>query len=486
MAIREYRNWIAGEWKQGTASQDIHSPYSGDTVARMAQAEETSAESALQAAHDAFVPFKKTSRYMRSRLLAGMAAKIGERRQEFVERIISEAGKPRMLSEIEVNRAIITFTIAGEETKRFGGDIVPVDIEPSGRNYSPAQALWVARGPVLAITPFNFPLNLAAHKVAPALAVGAPVIVKPPPQAPGCAILMAEIFETVAREISDQTESIPLAALQVLSGPNALIEKMVGDSRIATLSFTGSDKVGWMLQQKAIRKKVALELGGNAAVIIHSDANLQRAAQRVAFGGFSYAGQTCISVQRVLVHESIAPNFEKLLLEEIRKLKVGDPFEKDTVVGPLIDQAACDRLKSWILESVKDGARQILGGRVQGRMMEPQVLSGVKPHHKLTTEEAFGPVLTIETYSDFEQALENVNRSKFGLQAGVFTDSSSRIRRSIDALDVGGVMINEVPTYRADNMPYGGVKDSGLGREGVRYTMQDFCEIKTVVSWQGS
>ncbi|MEQ1876424.1 MAG: aldehyde dehydrogenase family protein [Bdellovibrionia bacterium] len=485
MLTRTYKHWIAGTWQTSDTMQEVKSPYTGLPVASMPQATGDQADQALEAAHQAFHKFKKTSRYLRSRLLAGLAAEIQKRRETFVDRIISESGKPRMLADIEVSRAIATFTIAAEEVKRFGGEIVPIDIEASGRAFGPAQALWVPRGPVLAITPFNFPLNLAVHKIAPALAVGAPVIVKPPPQAPGAAIFLAELFEKVAKEVSDSQESIPLASLQVLSGANEVIEKMVTDPRIATLSFTGSDKVGWMLQQKAVRKKIALELGGNAAVIIHSDANLQRAATRSAFGGFSYAGQTCISVQRILVHESVSAQFEKLLVEEIKKLKVGDPNDKDTVIGPLIDQKACDRLKSWIDEASKDGARIVLSGRTTGLVMEPVVMTGVKPQHKLNAEEAFGPIVTIETYTDFDQALDKVNRSKFGLQAGVFTDSAARIRKAIDELDVGGVIINEIPTYRADNMPYGGMKDSGLGREGVRYTMQDFCEIKTVVSWQG-
>lgn len=485
MSERAYKQWIGGEWQSSKSAQEVRSPYSGDLVAKMAQCDQSQVEAALESAHSAFDVFKKTSRYLRSRLLAGMAQKFSDRRADLVERIVSESGKPRMLADIEVNRAIMTFTIAAEEAKRLGGEVVPVDIDASGRAYGTAHAYWVPRGTVLAITPFNFPLNLAAHKVAPALAVGAPVIVKPPPQAPGATILMAEIFEHVAREISDASEMVPLAALQVISGANEMVEKMVVDHRVATLSFTGSDKVGWMLQQKAIRKKIALELGGNAAVIIDADANLQRAATRCAFGGFSYAGQTCISVQRILVHEAVASKFEKLLVEEIKKLKVGDPNDKDTVIGPLIDQRACERLASWLDETTKDGGRVVLGGKLKGSMMEPTVLSNVKPNHKMNAEEAFGPVVTIETYADFARALEVVNRSKFGLQAGVFTDSNTKIRQAIETLDVGGVIINEIPTYRADNMPYGGVKDSGLGREGVKYTMQDFCEIKTVVTWQG-
>ncbi|HEX4926173.1 MAG TPA: aldehyde dehydrogenase family protein [Bdellovibrionales bacterium] len=486
MSARIYKLWIAGQWQDAALKQDVRSPYSQAVVAQMSQCDERQVEQATAASVEAFAKLRKLSRFMRSRLLASMAQKISERRADFVERIISEAGKPRGLADVEVTRAVSTFTIASEEVKRFGGEIVPVDIEASGRLYSPAQTSFVPRGPVLAITPFNFPLNLVAHKVAPALAVGASVVVKPPPQAPGAAVLLAEIFEQAARDVSDTAEQVPLASLQVLSGANALIEKMVIDPRLAILSFTGSDKVGWMLQQKALRKKVSLELGGNAAVIVHSDADLKRAAARCAFGGYAYAGQVCISVQRILVQESVAAEFERLLIDEVKKLKVGDPADNDTMVGPLIDQTARDRLGAWIKEAIDDGARALVGGKITGQVVEPLILKDVKPHHKINTEEAFGPVVTLETYKSFESALEAVNRSRFGLQAGLFTDSASRVRQAIDDLDVGGVIINEVPTYRADNMPYGGMKESGLGREGVRYTMHDYCEIKTVVAWQGS
>lgn len=486
MSARNYKLWIAGQWYDSALKQDVRSPFDQVTVAQMSQCDERQIELATSASVDAFVKFRRMSRFIRSRLLSAMAQEISERRADFVERIVSESGKPRGLADVEVTRAISTFTIAAEEVKRFGGEIVPVDIEASGRPYSPAQTSYVPRGPVLAITPFNFPLNLVAHKVAPALAVGAPVIVKPPPQAPGAAILLAEVFEQAARETADTAEQIPLAALQVLSGANPLIEKMVTDPRIAILSFTGSDKVGWMLQQKALRKKVSLELGGNAAVIIHSDADLKRAAARCAFGGYAYAGQVCISVQRILVHESVAGEFEKLFVDEVKKLKVGDPAEKETMVGPLIDQAARARLQSWIKEATDDGATCVLGGGARGQILEPVILKNVKPNHKVNTEEAFGPLVTLETYKEFDMALSSVNRSRFGLQAGIFTDSATRVRQAIDGLDVGGVIVNEVPTYRADNMPYGGMKESGLGREGVRYTMHDYCEIKTVVSWQGS
>ncbi len=399
--------------------------------------------------------------------------------------MVAEAGKPRTLSDGEVSRAIVTFTIAAEEAKRLGGEVVPVDVDSGGRAYAPAVCHWVPRGPVLAIAPFNFPLNLIAHKVAPALAVGASVIVKPPPQAPGAARILAEIFESAAAEASDAREKIPPAALQVLSGPNDVVAKAVADPRVAILSFTGSDKVGWMLQEKAARKKLILELGGNAAVIVEGDADLARAAARCAFGGFAYAGQVCISVQRILVQKEAAARFTELLLAETAKIASGDPARPDVLVGPLIDAAAADRVMAWIDEARRDGAKVLCGGGRVGNVIAPTVLSGVKPTAKLSCEEAFGPVVVLDSYGELDEAIAAVNSSRFGLQAGLFTDGAAAIRRAADELEVGGLMVNEVPTYRADNMPYGGVKDSGLGREGVRYTMEEYCERRTVVAWRG-
>ena len=487
MTARRHKLWINGQWAQSEHGKlaEIHSPYSGEGVAQADQASPAQVEQALAAAHEAFGKFRKISRYGRSRLLALMAQEIGARRAEFVELIVSEAGKPYGLADGEVGRAINTFTIASEEAKRMGGEVIPIDIEPAGRAYAPATTFWVPGGPILAIAPFNFPLNLIAHKVAPALAVGASIVVKPPPQAPGAATLLAEVFEKAAREASDSRDQIPLAALQVISGSNEVIGPTVTDPRMTFLSFTGSDKVGWVLREKAYRKKVALELGGNAAVIVHSDADIQRAAARCAFGGFAYAGQICISVQRIIVQQSVAAKFQELLLAEVSKLVVGNPAQKDTVVGPLIDSKAADRVMSWIDEARQDGAKVLVGGTRNGSVIAPTILTGVKPHHKLNTEEVFGPVVVLNTYDGIDEAVASVNRSRFGLQAGVFTDSSKVIRKVIEELEVGGVMINEVPTYRADNMPYGGVKDSGVGREGIRYAMEEYCERRTVVAWQG-
>ncbi|MFI5348406.1 MAG: aldehyde dehydrogenase family protein [Elusimicrobiota bacterium] len=483
--MTEHRLFIDGTWENGATSREILSPFSGKPVSRCAQASPEQLERALAAARNSGKLFGKISRFGRSRLLSAMARGIESRRAELVEAMVAEAGKPRALAEGEVGRAIVTFTIAAEEAKRLGGEVVPVDVDAAGRAYAPAVSHWVPRGPILAIAPFNFPLNLIAHKVAPALAVGASVIVKPPPQAPGAARILAEIFEAAAAEASDARERIPLAALQVLSAPNEVLAKAVADPRIAILSFTGSDKVGWMLQEKAARKKLILELGGNAAVIVEGDADLARAAARCAFGGFAYAGQVCISVQRILLRQDIAARFKELLLAETAKIGCGDPARPDVLVGPLIDAAAADRVMAWIEEARRDGAKVLCGGTRAGNVISPTILSGVKPTAKLSCEEAFGPVVVLDAYGVLDEAIASVNSSRFGLQAGLFTDGAAAIRRAAEGLEVGGLMVNEVPTYRADNMPYGGVKDSGLGREGVRYTMEEYCERRTVVTWQG-
>jgi len=480
-----YRLWINGEWQDSESMQIIYSPYSGEVVSRAHQATDLQMREAITASVKAFTTFRKISRHTRSRLLALIAQGIEARRQDFVNLLVHEAGKPVLLAEGEVNRALVTFNFAAEEAKRMCGEVIPVDIDVSGRVYSPATSYWVPRGPVLAIAPFNFPLNLVAHKLAPALAVGAPVLLKPPPQAPGCSNLLAEIFINAAKAVSDSREQIPLSALQIVNGQNDVVGIAVDDPRMTVLSFTGSDKVGWMLQGRAIKKKVLFELGGNAAVIVHHDADLKRAASRCAFGAFAYAGQTCISVQRVYVHEKVYDQFLGHLVQEANHTQFGNPQQKDVISGPVINDDAAARIMSWIEEAKSHGAQVLIGGHRSGRVISPTVLTGVKDSEKLSCEEVFGPVVIVDSYREFSEAIERVNASRFGLQAGIFTDSSKLLTEGLQNLEVGGILFNEVPTYRADNMPYGGVKESGLGREGLRYAMEEYCERRTLVSWLG-
>jgi glyceraldehyde-3-phosphate dehydrogenase (NADP+) len=402
-----------------------------------------------------------------------------------VNAIVDEAGKPVTLAEAEVTRALSTFSIGADEAKRYGGELFPVDIEASGRAYDMGYSMFVPRGPVLAITPFNFPLNLVAHKVVPALAVGAPILVKSAPQTPGAVALLAEVFEKALEEVADEREAVPPAALQAVSCSNEVASIAVQDGRIATLSFTGSGPVGWMLQTIAKGKRVLLELGGNASVIVHRDADLVRAAQRCAFGAFAYAGQVCISVQSILVHRDVYEPFRELFLGELRRIRSGDPHQKETLVGPLINEAAVDRVIAWVEEARQGGASVVSFGERDRNTLPPMLLEGTPRACRLAMEEAFGPVALMAPYDDIGAAIETVNGSRYGLQAGVFTDSHAVVRRAINEIDAGGILINEVPTFRADHMPYGGVKESGLGREGVRYAMEEYSERKTVIAWKG-
>ncbi len=485
MKTDRHQLYINGKWQEGHESLNILSPYNHFTVAECDQASQIQIEEMLQASTNAFEKFKLISRHTRFKLLSNISNGIAKRRQEFAESIMLEAGKPIQLADAEVGRAIVTFLHAAEEAKRWCGEMLPIDIEPSGRAYSPSTIQWFPRGPILAIAPFNFPLNLIAHKVAPALASGCTVMVKPPPQAPGAAKLLAEVFEEAAKLSSDSQEIIPLATLQVFSCSNELASHTVLDNRVATVSFTGSERVGWIIQEKAIRKKVILELGGNAGVIVNKDADLLRAANRCAFGGFAYSGQVCISVQRVFVHKEISSQFTELFINEVQKIKTGDPNSKDTLVGPLINSAAADRIMIWIDEALRSGAKILIGGKRENNIIQPTVLTNVPYDQKINCEEVFGPIVILETIESFEDGLCKINDSKFGLQAGIFTNDQRLIRNAFETLNVGGLLINEVPTFRSDNMPYGGVKDSGLGREGVKYAMEQYSERKAMISWFG-
>lgn len=476
-----YKLWIGGDWKETGDTHIVTSPFSGNTVALCEQAGETEIEEAIQFAESAFPKFKKVSRYTRSVLLNRIAEGIEKRRDEFVLAIVQEAGKPIALAETEVSRAITCFRIASEESKRYAGDIIPLDGDVNGRNFDSAISFFVPRGIVLAITPFNFPLNLVAHKVAPALAIGACIILKPSPEAPGASNLLAQIFAESAIFISDSLEEISLSSFQVVHCSNELASKLLQDERISVLSFTGSDRVGWELQSIALGKKVCLELGGNAAVIVHRDADLELAVSRCVVGAFAYAGQVCISVQRIFIHQDIFFEFKKLFLRETEKVIAGDPLERETLVGPLINRKARDRIFSWIEEARKANALFLNSVNAVDNIIYPVVLESVPAHLKISTEEVFGPVVLLDDYTNFQEAVQRVNESRFGLQVGVFTDSDKIMRQAIDDLDSGAILFNEIPSFRLDHMPYGGVKDSGLGREGIRFAMEEFSERKTII-----
>ncbi len=462
---------LGGHWQRSASTAKVINPFTGETIAEVCRAGQTEAAAAVQAAAAAAVPMRELPAHVRADALLKIAAALRARQEEVARTITAEAGKPITDSRREVARAIQTFSVAAEEAKRIPGEIVPMDWMPGTESYLGIMRRFPI-GPILGITPFNFPLNLVAHKVAPALAAGNPIVIKPAPQTPLTALLLGEIV---------LESGLPAGALSVIPCDNAVAERLVVDDRFKMLSFTGSAAVGWMLKGKAGKKRVTLELGGNAAVIVEPDADLDVAAQRCAVGGYTYAGQTCISVQRIFVHQSVLQPFTEKLLARVAALKVGDPTKEDTVIGPLIDQAAAQRVEAWIGEAVAQGGRLLLGGKRSGSVVEATVLSEVTPTMKVSCQEIFGPVVTVSPYSRFEDALTAVNDSPYGLQAGVFTRDVGRIFHAFRNLEVGAVLANEIPTFRADHMPYGGVKDSGLGREGVRYAIEEMTEPRLLV-----
>ncbi|BFU92055.1 MAG: Succinate semialdehyde dehydrogenase [Nitrospira sp.] len=462
---------VHGQWKSGELTASVVDPFTGKLVAQVAQATESDVEEAIASTCSAAATMEQLPGHARYNILQQVAALLYRRRDEFVQAITAEAGKPITDAKREVSRAIQTFTVAAEEARRIPGEVVPLDWAPGFDTH-----LGILRrfpiGPILGITPFNFPLNLVAHKVAPALASGNPILIKPAPQTPVTALLLGEVV---------MEAGIPPGGLNVVPCDNSLAERMVVDPRFKLLSFTGSASVGWMLKAKCGKKKVTLELGGNAGVVIEPDADLELAARRCAAGGFGYAGQTCISVQRVFVHHSIADAFTTKLLMHVARLKVGDPADETTSIGPLIDQAAAQRVERWIGEAVADGARVLLGGKRTGSLVEATVLSNVNPDMNVSCKEVFGPVVTVAPYRQLSDAVALLNQSDYGLQAGIFTQDINKIFYAFRHFEVGAVLANEIPTFRADHMPYGGVKDSGLGREGVRAAIEDMTEPRMLI-----
>ncbi len=468
---KKFKNRVGGEWRQGMDYYRVRSPYSDRLVGHAPYASAEDIESALQQAADSFRETRLLPSHRRADILAHIAASISERADELTEMIMLEAGKPVSFARSEVQRAVGTFIIAAEESKRFGGETIPIDIEARSEGFFCATNRY-PRGPLSAITPFNFPLNLVAHKVAPAIATGTPVILKPAKQTPLTAYLLAEIIE--------QT-SWPRGAFSVLYCLDELAEKLVTDDRVKTFSFTGSDRVGWKLKGVAGKKRCLLELGGDAAAIVSADADLDWAASRCAQGAFAYAGQICISVQRLFIEEKIYDAFLQKFVESAQKLPVGDPADAATVVGPLISEEAAKRVENWIEEARVAGARLHTGGTRNGKMVQPTVLDQMPPNVHLSCDEVFGPVVWCEPFNDFDHVIRRANESRYGLQASVFTRDLQRMFRAWRDLEVGGVVVNEFPMLRIDNYPYGGVKDSGEGREGVRSAMEDFTDSRVLV-----
>jgi len=467
----DYRLLVDGEWVAAAHSAPIRNPYTGEVVGAVPQATSAQMERAIAAARRCFAEVSRWPRHRRAQLLAAIVDRLRDARTELARLIVAEAGKPLQYATVEVDRAISTFTFAAEEAKRLSGEVPPLDAAPFGEGYVAITAR-VPVGPVAAISPFNFPINLVAHKVAPAFAVGATVVLKPPPQAPLTSLRLGQLI---------QDAGAPPGLINVLPCSVEVAEQLATDERIGMLSFTGSARVGWLLKSKAGKKRVLLELGGNAAAIVHEDADLDWAATRLAVGAFAYAGQICISTQRLYLHEPVRERFMERFVTAVKQLPVGDPADPQTVVGPMIDQAAADRVESWVKEAASHGATTILAGSRRGNVLTPIILADVDARMKVACEEVFGPVVVVSPYRSFQDAIAMVNDSAYGLQAGVFTTQVDRVFQAFAGLQVGGVIVNDYPMFRVDQMPYGGVKESGLGREGVRYAMEAMTEPRLMV-----
>ncbi len=465
------RTWdlcLAGKWTRTDDTFEVRSPFDGSVVAEVCRVSPGQTEEAAAHAAKAFETTRSLSGFERSRILEAASAAIARRAEEIARVMSLESGKTIRDARVETARASNTFKVAAEEAKRIGGEYLPLDwIQNSEGRFGITRRFPL--GPVLGITPFNFPLNLVAHKVAPALAAGNPVVVKPASSTPLCALLLAEILLEAG---------LPREAVSVVPCPGSMAEPMVADERFKLFSFTGSAEVGWRLKSLAGKKRVTLELGGNAAVVVDRDVQLEPAAEKCVRGAFANAGQICISIQRVFVHRDVYEPFVGFLVARTRNLVLGDPLEEATDVGPMIDVASAEKTESWVKEALAGGARALTGAVRRGTMFEPTVLVDARPDLKVSCCEVFAPVVVVAPFSDMEEAFERVNDSTYGLQAGVFTRSLAHAIRAFERLEVGGVVLNDVPTYRVDHMPYGGVKDSGFGREGLKYAIEEMTELK--------
>lgn len=462
---------IGGEWRSASESFLVTAPFSGEQIADVYSANADEISEAIAHAASAAKEMRKLARFQIAKGLRRIAEGINARKDEFSRTIAHEAAKPIKLARGEVERAISTFSWAAGEAERFAGEIVPVDTQAPGRGKT-AWTLRIPRGVIYGITPFNFPINLVAHKVAPALAAGNSIIIKPSQRTPLTALLLGEVFIE---------SGLPAAALQIVPMDVKYIHSVLGDERVAMVSFTGSAAVGWDLKQRVGKKALALELGGNAPVILDGSADLANSIGRTVTGAFAYAGQVCISVQRVYVHHGLFEEWTNKFVEQAKALRKGSPADELTQLSVMIDEAAAKRAESWVIEAVDNGAQLLCGGTRDGAMLDATVLTGTHPEMRVVADEIFAPVVVVEKFTDFEEAVILANNSKYGLQAGVFTNDLANMRYASENLEYGGVIINDVPIFRVDNMPYGGSKDSGFGREGVRYAMEEMSEPRLIV-----
>jgi glyceraldehyde-3-phosphate dehydrogenase (NADP+) len=465
--------YLDGAWRKSSELEAVHNPWSGQKLADVCMASASDVEAAIVSAQDAFQKTRKLCADSRAATLEKVCRLIQKRRQEFVDVIVAEAGKPVTFAEAEVDRACQTFRFAAAQALTDEGHGINMEASAPGANHF-GFAKRFPIGVILGITPFNFPLNLVAHKVAPCLATGNTMVLKPALKTPLTALMLAEVLHDAG---------VPHGQVNVLPFHHELVEPLLADSRIKMLSFTGSVDVGWSLKAKAPKMKVALELGGNAAVVVEPDCDWREAIPKIALAAYGYAGQTCISVQRILVHQDICPEFRQELLAFIKeKIIVGDPAQRGTIVGPMINAAAREKIVSWVNEATRVGASLLTPLQIEGSsVLGPVLLENVPMECSVWAYEVFAPLAVLQPYSDYPAALKFVNASRFGLQAGVFTNNLQKALLAFEELEVGGVLINQVSTFRTENMPYGGVKDSGTGREGIRYAMEEMTELRSFV-----
>ncbi len=472
MTAKSHPFFLAGRWERSGERLEVRSPYDDEIVGTTFVSTPEQVEQAVEGAVEAFEATRRLSSEERARILARIGEGVAARKEEFVRTIVLEAGKPWKDASGEVERALHNLEVAGEEAKRIGGEVLPLDLREHSRGRIGILRRYPL-GPIAAITPFNFPLNLPLHKIGPAIAAGNTIVVKPARKTPLTLLALAEVMAEVG---------LPAGAVSVLPISSSLAETaLVRDDRFKMLTFTGSAEVGWRLKGIAGKKKLTLELGGNAGVIVDGDADLEFAVRRIAAGGFAYAGQSCISVQRVYVQRAVFDEFRERLVAAVDALKSGDPMDPETDVGPMVEEGSARRAEEWVREAVAAGARVLTGGTAEGRFFQPTVLADVPADSKACRMEVFAPLVSLWPYDDFRDAVAQVNASSYGLQAGVFTGSLENAFRALDEMEVGGVIVNDVPTYRTDPMPYGGVKDSGMGREGPRFAIEEMTELRLMV-----
>jgi acyl-CoA reductase-like NAD-dependent aldehyde dehydrogenase len=471
MLQKTYPYYLGNEPVTPNQDLEVTDKYSGEVATRVAMADEAAIERGIELAVEATEPMRELAAYQRQNILNHCVVRFAERSEELAMALCIEAGKPINDARGEATRLVDTFRVAAEESVRICGEVMPLDISARAKGYT---GMWkrVPLGPISLISPFNFPLNLAAHKVAPAIAAGCPFILKPASMTPIGALIIGEVLAET---------DMPKGAFSILPTPREGAKLFSTDERLKLLSFTGSPEVGWALKAQAGKKKVVLELGGNAAVVVDRDADLDDAVKRIVFGAFYQSGQSCIGVQRIIAHEEIYATLRDKLVAATVALKSGDPKHPETFIGPMISEGEAARLDGWIQEGIAAGGRLLCGGKRDGAMLEATLLEDVPKDQTVVCNEAFGPVAVLSSFSDFDAALDEVNDSVYGLQAGIFTRDLYKAQKAWDALEVGGVVIGDVPSWRVDHMPYGGVKESGIGREGIRFAIEDMTEIRMLV-----